>query len=139
MNCLNRITLRFLLVALLSLSVPLKGRCRQTANESDTQVGFVIPKFELAGKLARIFTVNKCQYISGMTCSIRYKAVFPLPSQVFFTEFDESGRKVGARVRLIYPKLNPGETGKATFRLRSDKPAKVILEGEWNGPWRNPY
>ena len=115
------------------------GRCQQNENQADTQIGFVVPKFELKGKLADIFTISKCQYISGLTCNIHYKAIFSLPSQVFFTEIDESGKKAGQRMRLIYPKLNAGETGKATFRLRSGNPAKIVLEGEWNGPWRDPY
>jgi len=97
------------------------------------------PRFELKGKLAKIFTVTDCEYISGMTCRIHYSGELPLPSRVFFTEFDERGQKAGARVRLIYPKLGSGETGRATFRIRLSRPAKIVLEGEWKGPWRDPY
>jgi hypothetical protein len=101
---------------------------------------FMYPRFELEGKLAKIFTVTDCEYISGMTCRIHYNGALPLPSQVFFTEFDEHGQKAGARVRLIYPKLAPGETGRATFlRMHLSRPAKIVLQGEWKGPWRNPY
>jgi hypothetical protein len=100
-------------------------------------LGFHYPKLVLEGKLARIFTVSECKYISGLTCHIRYNGVLPLPSQVFFTEFDESGRQAGLRVRLIYPKLRRGETGLATFRIRTGSPAKVVITGEWKGPWRN--
>ena len=98
-----------------------------------------IPKFELRGNLAKIFTVTRCEYISGMTCRIHYNGKLPLPSEVFFTEFDDHGRRAGPHVRLIYPELNRGETGTATFRIRLSGPAKIVLEGEWNGPWRNPY
>jgi len=105
----------------------------------DAGSGFTYPRFELQGKLARIFTVTDCEYISGMTCRIQYNGVLPLPSQVFFTEFDERGQKAGARVRLIYPKLGPGETGRATFRMHLSRPAKIVLQGEWKGPWRDPY
>ncbi|HVB88032.1 MAG TPA: hypothetical protein VNK23_15330 [Candidatus Dormibacteraeota bacterium] len=107
--------------------------------QDQTAQGFVIPKFELAGKLSKIFTVSRCEYISGLTCHIHYNGKLPLPSEVFFTEFDEHGKKAGPRVRLIYPKLNSGETGVATFRIRLSTPAKIVLEGEWNGPWRDPY
>ena len=97
------------------------------------------PKITLEGNLAKIFTVIGCEYISGLTCRVHYNGKLPLPSQVFFTEFDDHGKKAGARVRLIYPELKPGETGWATFRIRSERPAKVILQAEWNGPWQNPY
>jgi hypothetical protein len=103
------------------------------------EVGFRLPKFELKGKLAKIFDLTDCEYISGITCRIHYNGVLPLPSQVFFTEFDERGQQAGARVRLIYPKLAPDETGRATFRIRLGRPAKVVLEGEWKGPWKDPY
>ncbi|HXU19468.1 MAG TPA: hypothetical protein VN788_02680, partial [Verrucomicrobiae bacterium] len=91
------------------------------------------------GKLAKIFTVTRCEYISGLTCRIRYNGAAPLPSDVFFTEFDDMGRQAVARVRLIYPELKTGETGVATLRIRSARPAKIVLRGEWNGPWRSPY
>ncbi|MGB6877103.1 MAG: hypothetical protein WBD87_13830 [Candidatus Acidiferrales bacterium] len=101
--------------------------------------GFPIPKIELKGKLAKIFSVSDCEYISGLTCKIRYNGNAPLPSEVFFIELDEHGRQAGARVRLIYPKLKAGERGYATFRIRLVEPARIILEGKWNGPWRDPY
>jgi hypothetical protein len=107
--------------------------------KTDTDGGFRIPNFEFKGKLAKTFELSDCEYISGITCRIRYSGVLPLPSQVFFTEFDERGQQASARVRLIYPKLAPGETGRATFRIRSGRPSKVVLEGEWKGPWRDPY
>jgi hypothetical protein len=107
--------------------------------EGHNDDAFRVPKIELGGKLAKIFSVSDCKYISGLTCRIRYNGAAPLPSEVFFTEFDDQGRKAGARVRLIYPKLKAGERGYATFRIRLAEPAKIVLEGEWNGPWRNPY
>lgn len=111
---------------------------QKQANSVATQ-GFRLPKFELAGKLSKIFDISRCEYISGLTCRIHYNGRLPLPSEVFFTEFDENGKKAGPRVRLIYPKLKVGETGVATFRIRLGRPFKVVLEGEWNGPWRDPY
>jgi hypothetical protein len=112
---------------------------RGQQNKPNEENGFRIPMFQLAGKLAKIFSIQECEYISGLTCRIRYNGAAPLPSEVYFTEFNQQGRKAGPHVRLIYPKLKPGETGAATFRIRLAEPAKIVLQGEWNGPWRNPY
>jgi hypothetical protein len=101
--------------------------------------GFRYPAFEFRGHLSDVFEINHCEYISGMTCKIRYNGARPLPSQVLFTEYDEAGHRAGPEVRLIYPKLEAGETGSATFRIRLSSPAKISLRGEWNGPWREPY
>jgi hypothetical protein len=116
-----------------------KSDAWQQKLQKDTAEAFRIPQFKLVGKLSKIFSVSRCEYISGLTCHIHYNGKLPLPSEVFFTEFDEHGKKAGPRVRLIYPELKPGETGVATFRIRLGRPAKIVLEGEWNGPWRNPY
>jgi len=113
--------------------------CAQSRPNREAQSDFRVPRIELSGKLAKIFTVTRCEYISGLTCRIRYNGDAPLPSDVFFTEFDDMGRQAGARVRLIYPELKTGETGVATLRIRSARPAKIVLRGEWNGPWRSPY
>ncbi|HEY4837988.1 MAG TPA: hypothetical protein VIH72_05250 [Candidatus Acidoferrales bacterium] len=104
-----------------------------TANDAD------IPALELRGKLAKIFSISDCEYISGLTCKIYYNGSASLPSQVFFTELDKQGRQSGRRVQLIYPRLKPRETGRATFRINLTRPVKIVLYGEWNGPWRDPY
>jgi hypothetical protein len=104
-----------------------------------TMAGFRYPRFELQGKLSATLTVSVCEYISGMTCKVRYTGVHPLPSRVYFAEFDETGHQAGPEVRLLYPRLEPGETGSATFRLRLLSPARVRLRGEWKGQWQNPY
>jgi len=109
---------------------------QQGQGKPDTD-GFQVPKFELKGKHAKIFDIKDCEYISGITCRIHYNGVLPLPSRVFFTELDENGHP-GPRVRLIYPELKPGETGRATFRIHSH-PATIVLQGEWKGPWQDPY
>jgi hypothetical protein len=111
----------------------------QQAGQEKPCEAFCIPSFELKGNLAKIFSVSRCEFISGLTCRIHYDGAMPLPSEVFFTEFDENDKQAGARVRLIYPKLKKGETGVATFRIRMPNPAKILLEGEWKGPYRNPY
>jgi hypothetical protein len=109
--------------------------------ESASQAGdvFKYPRLILQGRLASTFVIDQYEYISGMTCRIALKGGGVLPSQVFFIEFDAAGKQIGRKVRLIYPQLNRGETGKATFRLRSGSPAKVVLRGEWKGPWKDPY
>jgi hypothetical protein len=100
--------------------------------------GIRSPTFELLGQLKDIFAVGKCEYISGMTCKIKYTGVHPLPSRVYFMELDENGKRAGEEVRLLYPRLEPGETGSATFRTRLSSPTRVRLRGEWKGPWQNP-
>src|SRR5579863_5728021 len=121
----------------LCFSMLSSGQPKQAATPADG--GFSYPRIELQGKLAKIFTITDCEYLSGMTCRIHYNGALPLPSQIFFTEWDERGQRAGDRVRLIYPKLGPGETGRATFRLHSSNPVKVVLQGEWKGAWRSPY
>ena len=73
-----------------------------------------------------------------MTCKITYNGKSPLPSEVFFTEVDSDGH-AGKKTRLIYPNLKAGERGAATFRIHAGEPAKIILAGVWDGPWKNPY
>jgi hypothetical protein len=101
--------------------------------------GLKYPAVDLEGQLKETFSILKCEYISGLSCKIRYTGAKPLPTRVFFTEFDAAGHQGGAEVRLLYPELKAHEAGTATFRLRLSSPAKVKLRGEWNGPWENPY
>jgi len=101
--------------------------------------GFCYPAIDLQGPLTEIFTVSGCQWLSGLTCDIRYNGKRPLPSEVFFTEFDGAGRQLGKHTRLVYPQLEAGQTGRATFRIRSDHPSRITLAGVWNGPTKNPY
>jgi hypothetical protein len=100
--------------------------------------GFCFPQIDLSPRLSEMFVISDCQWISGMTCKVTYNGKSPLPSEVFFTEFDPDGSQVGPRTRLIYPELAPGEHGAATFRVRTH-PARIFLEGTWDGPWKNPY
>ncbi len=98
---------------------------------------FESPGIKLDPALARIFSVDRCQWISGLTCKITYNGKGPLPSRVFFTEFDAQGRAVGPRVTLIYPHLNPSERGAATFRITSASPASLRLTAQWGGAWHD--
>ena len=50
-----------------------------------------------------------------------------------------AGKAGGPDVRLLYPRLEPGETGSGTFRIRLSFPAKVRRRGDWKGPWQDPY
>jgi hypothetical protein len=97
------------------------------------------PVIELDGRLREIFAVSGCEQISGLTCRIQYNGRAPLPTSVFFTEFDAHGRRLGKRTRLIYPHLKAGESGMATFRIKSSGPARIRLEAVGKGPWRDPY
>jgi hypothetical protein len=101
--------------------------------------GFCYPAMELRGDLAATFIISDCQWISGLTCHIGYSGARPLPSEVFFTEYDRTGKQLGPHTRLIYPNLGSGERGIATFRIGVARPARIALEGLWNGPWKNPY
>jgi hypothetical protein len=114
------------------------GWAQQTVQQKPCEA-FCIPEFELKGNLAKIFSISECEFISGLTCRIHYNGAMPLPSEVFFTELDEHGKQSGARVRLIYPEVKKGETAVATFRIRMANPAKIVLEGEWKGPYRDPH
>jgi hypothetical protein len=126
-------------VSSLTASAQRNQDLQQRKRNDEIAKAFPIPKFELTAKLSKIFTISRCEYISGLTCQIHYNGKLPLPSEVFFEEFDEHGKKAGPRVRLIYPELKPGRDGVATFRIRLSRPARIVLEGEWNGPWRDPY
>jgi hypothetical protein len=126
---------RLILVTLFTF---VAGWSHQMALQKPCEVS-CIPSFELKGNLAKIFSISNCDFISGLTCKIHYNGALPLPSEVFFMEYDEHGKQAGTRVRLIYPELKKGETGVATFRIHMVNPAKIVLEGEWNGPYRDPY
>ena len=67
------------------------------------------PEDRLDSRLERIFVVSGCKWISGLTCRISYNGEDVLPSRVFFTESDVEGKVLGAKVRLIYPKLRAGK------------------------------
>jgi hypothetical protein len=126
------------LLILVSMFALAAGWTQQAAQQKPCEA-FCIPSLELKGNLAKIFSISGCKFISGLTCRISYSGAMPLPSEIFFTEFDEHGKSAGARVRFIYPELKKGETGAANFRIRTGNPAKIVLEGEWKGPYRDPY
>jgi hypothetical protein len=100
-----------------------------------------MPCLELRAPLSEIFTISHCEAVSGLTCRIRYNGKRPLPSEVFFYGLDAKGKTACRPIRLIYPRLKPGEVGSATFFLNacSDSSERVVLEGKWNGPYKNPY
>jgi len=122
--------------AVCALSVLLLG-CQPSPAAADQ--AFTYPIVELDERLREIFTVSGCQYISGLTCRIHYNGSAALPTEVFFIEFGGDGKRLGKRTRLIYPKLEKGESGAATFRIKTSSPARIRLEASGNGPWKNPY
>jgi hypothetical protein len=124
------------LLILVSMFALAAGWTQQAAQQKPCEA-FCVPSFELKGKLAKIFSISNCEFISGLTCRIHYNGDLPLPSEVYFTELDEHGKPAGARVRLIYPEMKKDETGIVTFRIRTGSAAKIVLEGRWNGPYRN--
>jgi len=99
---------------------------------------FTYPVLELKGRVADIFTFDQAEWISGLTCRIKYNGNKPLPSKVFFSEYDENGKQLSERIRLIYPRLNSGESGYATFRVKGHA-SKIVVWSEGDGPWENPY
>lgn len=102
--------------------------------------GWCIPVIKLAGDLNKIFKIPEydCKFISGMTCRITYNGKLPLPSKVHFIGLDKNGKELGDKTRLIYPKLEANESGYATFRIKGN-PTTIVITGEWDGPYRNPY
>ena len=101
--------------------------------------GWCIPVIQLTGDLQKVFTITDCHVISGLTCTISYNGKLPLPSEVFFIEFDKTGKVVGEKTRLIYPELEPGESGYATFRIKGGSTTTIVLTGIWEGPYKDPY
>ncbi len=112
--------------------------CKQYGMVTNDE-GYCVPDIKLTGDLQKIFRIAACHAISGLTCKITYNGKLPLPSEVFFVEYDKNGTVVGKKMRLIYPELKPGETGNATFRIKSASATTIVLSGVWEGPYKNPY
>ena len=109
------------------------------ASQAEPSAALSYPEIGLDSRLRRIFAFSECKYLSGLSCRIQYNGKAPLPTEVFFTEFDGRGHRLGSRTRLIYPELKTGQTGVATFRLRASSPVRIRIEASGNGPWKNPY
>ena len=122
-----------------------------TTSEDQKDEGFRYPKFELEERLAEILSFDKCQWISGLTCEVHYNGKRPLPRKIMMSAYDEHRTRLefsvrnqrGKRIhvfeaRLIYPKLDAGETGIATFRVGGDS-ARIVLRGLWDGPYEDPF
>jgi hypothetical protein len=134
-----RFELGFLFLVAFVALFAICGSATATPVQTQAETAIRLPLIVLDGNLAKIFEISDCEYISGLTCRIRYNRSLPLPSRVFFRETDERGKTSDARVQLICPALKAGETERATFRIRSAAPTKITLDGEWNGPWQSPY
>jgi hypothetical protein len=96
--------------------------------------GIPIACLTLEPALRKIFTIDHCEAISGLTCKIHYNGKNPLPSEVFYSDYDDHGRLLCRKPsRLIYPPLRPGETGVATFLDHCPAmPARIVLKGKWS-------
>ena len=93
----------------------------------------------ITGRLIDTFEFSKCDAISGMTCHIALKKGAQLPSRVFMQGLDSRNQPLGKRRLLIYPELKAGEGGWATFLRVPSGATTVVLAGQWNGPYRDPY
>jgi hypothetical protein len=93
----------------------------------------------LTGRLIDTLEFSNCDAISGMTCHIILKRGAQLPSRIFMQAMDSRNQPLGTRHLLIYPELKDGEGGSATFLRIPEGTRSVVLAGEWNGPYRNPY
>jgi hypothetical protein len=142
----NYLKLIFCVASVLLISSPLGCSKEDNASQDCNKYGMVannegwcVPVVKLTGDLQKIFTITDCHAISGLTCTISYNGKLPLPSEIFFIELDKTGKVVGKKTRLIYPKLKPGERGYATFRIDGDSTTTIVLTGIWKGPYKNPY
>jgi hypothetical protein len=100
--------------------------------------GFDFPRFVLTGRLGAALTIERCEYVSGLTCTIRLQPDAVLPTRIYSTELGLDGKALGPETRVLYPNLSPGERGRATLSLKTH-PDRIALRGEWNGPWQDPY
>ena len=104
----------------------------------EIESGFEYPTLELKGRVAEIFSFYDAEYISGLTCRIKFNGKKPLPNKVFFSEYDNENKEISHKVRLIYPRMKSGESGYATFRITCH-PQKIVIWSEGDGPWESPY
>ncbi len=104
----------------------------------DAASAFAYPSIDPKGIIGEIFNFYEAEWISGLTCKIKYNGKKPLPSKVFFSAYDRRGKEISHRIRLIYPNLKNGESGYVTFRI-SNSANLIVIWAEGNGPWESPY
>lgn len=100
---------------------------------------FNLPDLELKGRLGADVEFSNCERISGITCTIELKSGHDLPSRIIVEEVYPDGKQHGKAWPLIYPRLSPGQRGKATFLRIHGNPERLILRGEWSGKWADKY
>ena len=98
-----------------------------------------LPDLELKGRLGKTFEFSDCEFVSGLTCTVRLKPEQTLPSRVFVAEVYADDQRSRKEWRLIYPRLALGEKGKATFFHLKGNPKRLVLRGDWRGEWRSAY
>jgi len=123
------------LIAIIFIAISCLSMGAQTGSETRTQWIETCEHFcyglIITGRLIDTLEFSKCDAISGMTCRVTLKKGVQFPSRVFM-------QPLGKKRRLIYPELKAGE-GRCTFLGAPSGTNAVVLTGEWNGPYRNPY
>ncbi len=110
--------------------------CKQYGMVANNE-GHCVPDIKLTGDLQKIFIVDDCHAISGLTCKITYNGKLPLPSEIYFIEYNKAGTVVGKKTRLIYPEfylkaLEKGPTGKKlnkSFESRALRRGAQLVDG----------
>jgi len=97
------------------------------------------PDLELKGRLGKTFEFSDCEFVSGLTCTVKLKQGQKLPSRVFVAEIYAGGERGGKEWQLIYPTLVPGEKGKATFLHLEGRPERLVLRGDWRAERQRTY
>jgi len=91
---------------------------------------FHMPDLVLSGRLADTLSVSDCELISLFTCKISIKQGQVMPSRIYFMEIAQNGGAASQKIQLIYPRLKPGQSGKATFHANAEA-TQLFLWGEW--------
>lgn len=94
---------------------------------------FHYPKIEFVGKAGHIFTLKKCEWISGLTCYIHYNGKLEYPSRLYFTAYDTEGKQMENSIPLWGPeRLEKGETGIFTIQKWGERdPARIEIYAIW--------
>ena len=100
-----------------------------------SETDYWCPKVAFAGKAADMFTLKKCEYISGITVELVYNGSYSYPSKLKFTLLDSDGNilKSDQTKHVFGPQhLEKGQFGIFTIQhTGSDNPSKIIVEGVW--------
>jgi N-acetylmuramoyl-L-alanine amidase len=108
------------------------NRAAKTSHESPN---YWCPIIAFVGKAAKIFTVQNCEYISGITIKLVYNGVDAYPAKLKFTLLDTGGNKlpIDQTKHVSGPaRLEKGQYGIFTIQYKgNDNPSKIEIEGVW--------